>query len=205
MKILIADDHELLRDALAALFRQADDIDADFVADLDAALEQVDKVGPYDLVLLDLKMPGMNELEGIERIRRTGKAQKVAILTGNDSPIVAEEALAHGAVGFIPKTLPAKSLLNAIRFMQAGETYLPAGYFQNSVESTSVKAIRTKLLPREYEVLRHLSHGKSNKEIANTLSISEATVKVHVKAIFRKLEVKNRTEAALLARNAQVE
>ncbi|MBY6201028.1 response regulator transcription factor [Maritalea mobilis] len=132
------------------------------------------------------------------------QADRVAILTGNTSPLIVEEALSQGAAGFIPKSLPAKSLINAIRFMHEGETYLPSAFLQAPIIN-SANFIREKLLPREYEVLQQVSLGKSNKEIANEFSISDATVQVHLKAIFRKLGVKNRTEAALMLSKATVE
>ncbi|TCP58416.1 LuxR family two component transcriptional regulator [Rhodovulum bhavnagarense] len=205
MKILIADDHELLRDTLSLLFQQAGDLEADLAADVDSAVEKIATDGPYDLVLLDISMPGMNGLDGLDRVIRTEGAKRIGILTGNDSPALAEDALARGAIGFVPKTLPAKSLINAVRFMCAGETYLPANFMSRAGRDEPSNEIRDKLLPREYEVLRHLAQGMTNKEIARLLGVSEATIKVHVKAVFRKLSVQNRTQAALYARNAGVE
>ncbi|TCP58447.1 LuxR family two component transcriptional regulator [Rhodovulum bhavnagarense] len=205
MKVLVADDHDLLRDTLGLLFAQEQDIEADLVPDTQTALDRITRDGPYDLVLLDVGMPGMNGLEGLGRVQQVEGAHRIGILTGNASLTMAEEAIAAGAAGFVPKSLPAKSLLNAVRFMCAGETYLPADYITRADRAEPDNAIRNKLLPREFEVLRHVARGETNKTIAQMLKVSEATVKVHVKAIFRKLSVQNRTQAAIMARNAGIE
>jgi DNA-binding NarL/FixJ family response regulator len=114
---------------------------------------------------------------------------------------VAEEALAAGAAGFLPKTLPATSLVNAIRFMASGERYVPIG-FMTAPEPAAAHPLAAKLSERERQVLAGLVRGLSNKEIARELELQEPTIKLHVKTLCRKLEARNRTQAAMIARDA---
>jgi len=106
-----------------------------------------------------------------------------------------------GAMGFLPKTMPAKSLVNAIRFMAMGEVYAPAG-FMSGKEDAEETDFEKALSERERQVLRGLLGAKSNKEIARELELQEVTIKLHVKTLCRKLDAKNRTDAAMIARDA---
>lgn len=198
MKVLIADDHELVLDTLVAYIRAAGGIEVVTAPDFDTAERKVADEGPFDLVLLDLKMPGMHGLRGLEKTITMDKAERVALFTGEATRALAERALEAGAAGFVPKTLPAKSLVNAIRFMAMGEQYLPAG-LMTAEEPESQHPLAKKLTPRERQVLKGLTEGKSNKEIARDLDLSEPTVKLHVKTLYRKLGAANRTQAALMA------
>jgi len=146
-------------------------------------------------------MPGMNGLEGIAIANEINGVHRVALMSGEASRDIAEQALEMGAIGFIPKTLPAKSLVNAIKFMAMGEKYAPLDFMTAEEEEVS-HPILDKLTERERQVLQGLSEGKSNKEIARDLDLSEPTIKLHVKTLYRKLEVANRTQAALVARDA---
>ena len=123
------------------------------------------------------------------------------LISGTATRLVAEQALEMGAIGFLPKTLPAKSLVNAVRFMAAGETYAPVTFMSgkdNPEETDFEKA----LSERERQVLRGLMSAQSNKEIARDLDLQEVTIKLHVKTLCRKLDAKNRTDAAIIARDA---
>lgn len=201
MRILIADDHELLRDALGAFMQSEDGIELHTAADFDEACVLLKGEWTYDLVLLDYNMPGMNGLEGIAIANEINGVHRVALMSGEASRDIAEQALEMGAIGFIPKTLPAKSLVNAIKFMAMGEKYAPLDFMTAEEEEVS-HPILDKLTERERQVLQGLSEGKSNKEIARDLDLSEPTIKLHVKTLYRKLEVANRTQAALVARDA---
>ena len=106
-----------------------------------------------------------------------------------------------GAAGFVPKTLPAKSLVNAIRFMAMGEQYLPAG-FMSGADPENDHHLAKKLTQREMQVLKGLTEGKSNKEIARDLDLSEPTIKLHIKTLYRKVGANNRTQSALTAKEA---
>lgn len=201
MKVLIADDHELILDTLLAFIEAAGGIDVTTAPDFPTAQSLIASDGPFDLVLLDLNMPGMNGLSGLQRAIAMEGATRVALLTGDASRGLAEKALEMGAAGFVPKTLPAKSLVNAIKFMAMGEQYLPAG-FMSAEQPADRHPLATKLTERECQVLKGLTEGKSNKEIARDLDLSEPTIKLHVKTLYRKVGASNRTQAALIAREA---
>ncbi|WP_174801295.1 response regulator [Martelella limonii] len=201
MKILIADDHELVRDTICAFLANEPGLRISVAADFDGAAALMTKEGPFDLVLLDYSMPGMDGLGGLEKARKLNFGSPVAILSGTASREVAEEALASGAAGFLPKSLPAKSLIHAVRFMAAGEQYAPV-QFMTEKEEKATHPLAEKLTKREMEVLKGLVEGQSNKEIARTLDLQEVTVKLHVKTLCRKLDAKNRTMAAMIAKNA---
>lgn len=200
MRILIADDHELLRDALSAFMQSEDGIELHTAADFPEACALLRGEWTYDLVLLDYNMPGMNGLEGIVKANEINGVHRVALMSGEANRQIAEQALEMGAIGFIPKTLPAKSLVNAIKFMAMGEQYAPLDFMTAEVEEVS-HPILDKLTKRERQVLHGLSEGKSNKEIARDMELSEPTIKLHVKTLYRKLDVSNRTQAALVARD----
>ena len=124
MRVLIADDHDLLRDTLELWFRQ-EKIDVVTARDLDSALSAVAAQEAFDLILLDHGMPGMDGLDGLSRALDGAKGARVALMSGTAPREVAERALEMGAAGFLPKTLSAKSLVNAVRFMAMGEQYAP--------------------------------------------------------------------------------
>lgn len=196
MRILVADDHDLVRETIA-LFLEAKGMSDVVSADsLDAALEVIERTGAFDLVLLDYNMPGMTGLTGLTRMIDANEGRPVALLSGTASAQIANEALAAGAAGFIPKTMGTKSMVNAIRLMVAGEVFVPFSFMKKSEQRTVGN-----LSERETEVLRGLGEGKSNKEIARDLDLQEVTIKLHVKTLCRKLNARNRTQAAMIARD----
>jgi len=196
MRILVADDHDLVRDTIAAFLKGEDITEVVTVSSLDEAVKEAEDSGSFDLVLLDYHMPGMNGLDGLEQMKVANNHRPVAILSGSATREVADAALKAGAQGFIPKTLGAKSLLTAARFMAAGEIYAPFDFMQKTEED-----VTGPLSKRELDVLKGICEGKSNKEIARDYDLQEVTVKLHVKTLSRKLGARNRTHAAMIARD----
>ena len=200
MKILIADDHDLLRDTLVMFLQGEGNIETVTASDFDAAMASVDTKGPFDLIILDYNMPGMSGLNGLKKALEYNGGQRVALMSGIATKNVAEEALTIGAAGFVPKTLSAKSLVNAVRFMAMGEQYAPIDFMTQEEEDSAPNPLAEKLSRRELQVLEGLSQGKSNKEIARDLDLQEPTIKLHVKTLYRKIGAGNRTQAALIAK-----
>ncbi len=198
MKLLVADDHPLVRDALArclhTLLPQAEVFEA---ADRQAA-EAVLQLRAPALALLDLHMPGMQGAAGVAALRLRFPAVRLLVVSGDDDPATVRAVLAAGAVGFLPKAETAAVMLQALRLVLDGGCYVPAraldGYSQAAREQP------TALTPRQHEVLRCLMQGQPNKQIARELGIGEGTVKLHIAAVLRALRARNRTEAALRAR-----
>ena len=195
-KLLLADDHELVRETIADFLRLQGGFLVVSADSLDTALANLKSEGPVDLVMLDYSMPGMDALTGLATMKARAGCP-VAILSGTAPPDVARRALRAGAAGFLPKTLAPQSLVAAVRHMLAGETYMPLDFL---TESEPIKG-RVNLTPREKDVLLGITQGKSNKEIARDLNIQEVTVKLHLKTLSRKLGARNRTHAAMLARD----
>lgn len=196
MRIMIADDHSLVREAIASILQSNDFSDVVFAGSLTDAVDRVSEFESFDLILLDYSMPGMNGLDGLSKMIALAGDCPVAILTGVESPDLAHKALELGAAGFIPKTISARSMMSAIKFMADGEKYLPMEF---------MKAKHTEadggLSKREMEVLEGICEGKSNKEIAIDLNLQEVTIKLYVKTLTGKLNARNRTHAAMIARD----
>lgn len=197
MKILVADDHGLVRETIAAFLLAEGVAVADTAASLGDALKAMAKTC-YDLVLLDHDMPSMLGLTGLVQAIAEGKGTAIALMSGSTSRELAEAAIGAGAIGFVPKKMASRAMVAAVKLMAKGDTFAPIGLLESDVAPGAPLAMLTR---RETSVLRGICEGKSNKEIARDLALQEVTVKLHVKTLSRKLEAKNRTHAAMIARN----
>jgi len=217
MKILIADDHTLFRDTLFEYFKRAEPTaDVTMVKDFYGAMESLEQHNKYDLILLDLQMPGMNGVSGFQEIHEKFPGHRVALMSGTADSNIVQQALDAGAVAYFPKTLSGKAMMSAIELVLSGQSFIPyekksdevmesfyadpGNAHGSSSQSPPTSDHDFKLTPRENEVLAFLAKGASNKEIANALELQIVTIKLHVRGICRKLEVKNRTQAALKAK-----
>jgi two-component system nitrate/nitrite response regulator NarL len=200
IRVLIADDHEMILDMFAMYLTTGAGMKVTTARTLDEAMDVITSVGPFDVVLLDLNMPGMNGVAGLRRAIKANGGNPVAIITGSTTPRMLDEIMNAGSSGIILKTTAVRSLANAIRFMQAGEHYMPLELVRER-QNASRQVRHGQLSDKEMTVLNFLAEGKQNKEIANDLKLAEPTVKMHVTSICRKLGAQNRTQAVVMARD----
>ncbi|GAP75455.1 MULTISPECIES: response regulator transcription factor [Pseudoalteromonas] len=209
-QFLIADDHPLFREALkGALTKQFTPLEVFESDTFDSTLAVLDAQPELDILLLDLHMPGNGDLYGLIRIREDYPDLPIAVVSGSEDLHIVSKVMGYGAMGFIPKSSSAQQIADAISHMLEGDTWLPEE-IKDKVEAISgedkeLAAQVASLTPQQYRVLSYLHEGLLNKQIAYELNISEATVKAHITAIFRKLGVYNRTQAVLIASKLQLE
>lgn len=202
MRILIIDDHALFRQGLRFLLRDLD-ADLEIVEAADCAQACALAGESFNVVLLDLHMPGVAGLDALEAVREAFEASRIVVLSGEEDPRQVRRAIDAGAAGFIPKSSTPEVLLSALRLVLADGVYLPAvalkGLGEEEPDALSTDRLGDALSDRQVEVLRKAVQGKANKVIARELGISEGTVKAHLSAAFRALGVHNRTEAVYAA------
>lgn len=197
MKILIADDHTLFREGMRhVLARLADDVEIIEAGDCAQALHAVETYRDIALVLLDLHMPGRDGFAALETFSQRDAALPIVVLSGSEDRRDMRRALDGGAMGFIPKSATAAVMLSALRLVLAGGIYVPPQMVQ-ALEPNPDHL--TALTPRQLDVLKRVIDGKPNKIIADELTLTEATVKAHITAVFKALNVSNRTQAARAA------
>jgi two-component system nitrate/nitrite response regulator NarL len=205
MRVLLIDDHALFRVGLLELLERRGIEVVDAVGDSDVGIRLARDCAP-DVVLLDLRMPGASGLEVLRRMRAQGIDRRVVILTTSSDERDLVDSLQAGASGYLLKDMEPDDLIAALEGIIAGDTIVApelTGALARAVRQESVvvdpQAAFADLTPREAEILCHLAGGQSNKVIGRELGISDGTVKLHVKSILRKLEVRSRVEAAVLA------
>jgi DNA-binding NarL/FixJ family response regulator len=198
IRVLIVDDHPIVREGVTAVLEHQEDITVVGAADTIAEGLRLAAALHPDVVLLDLKLPDAAEIDGVASFVRVGRA--VLVFTAYDADDDVFRAIRGGARGYLLKGSPAAEIAQAIRQVQAGESYLSPRVAAKLVDGVTRPRGRSGMLsPRERSVLRLVAAGLSNRQIAETLSISERTVKFHVTALFNKLGADNRAQAVALA------
>jgi DNA-binding NarL/FixJ family response regulator len=209
-QFLIADDHPLFREALkGALSAKFEGLEVFESSDFDSTLQVLSEQEDLDILLLDLHMPGNGDLYGLIRIREEYPSLPIAVVSGSEDVNIVSKVMGYGAMGFIPKSSSSDDIASAINQILEGDTWLPKE-LKNKVaeiegEDREIAAQVASLTPQQCRVLQYLHEGLLNKQIAYELHISEATVKAHITAIFRKLGVYNRTQAVLIAAKLKLE
>ena len=199
----VADDHPLFRDAILKVIKQhyPDAIVVEST-DLDSTITDLELNSETDLLLLDLHMPGSQDLFGLIMVREQFPSIPVAIISADDELDTINRAMGHGACGYIPKSCSPQVIFNAISTMLDGELWVPDTIRGNLTpvgnEEKSLAAKIATLTPQQYRVIYYLREGWLNKQIGYELGITEATIKAHLTAIFRKLGISNRTQAVAM-------
>jgi two-component system, NarL family, nitrate/nitrite response regulator NarL len=209
MKVLLIDDHPVFREGLAALLRQiGPDTEILQAGDAAAALRLATQQTDLDIVVLDLMLPGMDGLRAIAEFAQAHPDLPVVVLSSSEDPQDARRALAQGALGYVPKSANPHTVLSAIRLVLNGDLYVPPLILDETAAARLAHLGRGRgpgrlvLTDRQIDVLRRLCEGQSNKTIAVDLDLSEKTVKAHITAIFKALNVVSRTQAAAIARES---
>ncbi len=204
LKLLVVEDHALVREGLVRLLGQIEQgAVVREAADLEAALNLLDEEGEFDLLLLDLALPGVDGFAGLDILRRRYPGMPVAVVSAfNDGPTI-RRVLNLGASGFIPKAFSGEALLSAVREVLDGNIFKPVCQQSSRIDDEmplppskiSVKPDEIGLTDRQAQVLALMVRGMSNRDIADQLDLSEGTVKIHATAVFKTLGVTSRTQA----------
>lgn len=199
-KIIIADDHPLFRQALLGTLKpklnHTNWLEAQTIAELE---QQLQDNSESDLLLLDLNIPGAHGFSTLIHVRNHFPQIPVVVISAYEDHLTISKAMKYGAAGFVPKSTPVDDILSAIITVLSGDIWLPA-LFQNSKEdheNCDVASRVASLTQQQYRILMMFAQGLLNKQIAYDLHVSEATIKAHATAIFRKLDVRNRTQAVI--------
>ncbi|WP_257313346.1 response regulator [Geothrix fuzhouensis] len=196
IRLLIVDDHPVVRDGLVAILHQGEP-DLEVVGEVGNGKEAVTawRTLRPTVTIMDLQLPGQSGVEAIAAIRREDPDARVLVLTTFDGDADIQRALEAGARGYLLKNMRRGTLIEAVRAVAAGQRYLPPATAARLVEGMESE----RLTARELDVLKLLAQGHRNREIADSLGLAEPTVKIHVNNLLRKLQVKDRTEATMVA------
>jgi DNA-binding NarL/FixJ family response regulator len=209
MKILIVDDHAVMREGLAALLQQAGSNTTTLEASNAAeGLALVDAHPDLDVLLLDLMMPGTGGLQALALFLGKRPTLPVIVLSSSENPADVRKTLIAGALGYVPKSAGQRELMSAIEMVLKGGVYVPTLMLNEAGDDAQTRHMpaagkrELALTARQIEILALISEGHSNKAIATSLGLSEKTVKTHITAIFKELKVVNRTQASVAGRKA---
>lgn len=212
MNILIVDDHPLFRHALIQAIRHGlPQAHIQETAAVDELYDCLENGSEPDLVLLDLNLPGASGFSALVYVRAQYPSIPIVIVSAHEDSSIIQRAIAHGAMGYIPKSAHPNHINEAICKVLEGEIWLPANlplHMNFNIKEASETALAERiqsLTPQQFRVLMMVAEGLLNKQIAYELEVSEATIKAHVTAIFRKLNVQNRTQAVLAIRALHIE
>ena len=204
MRVLIVDDHPLFRQGMKALLLGLDaTIDCSEAGNVETAVQLGVDGACFDLVLLDLGLPGLSGLDALAEIKRTFDSAAVVVVSAEEAPAIVRDAIAAGAAGYVPKSTDPSITLQALRLVLANGTYLPpvalAGFESSAGQPAASTQPPPQLSPRQLQILRLLLQGQSNKVIARRLDIAEGTVKAHLWAVYQALGVASRGQAMFRA------
>ncbi len=210
LKILIADDHPLYREALIAAlqthFTNAQFLESD---SFDSVLASLRKHRTIGIILLDLNMPGCDNYYALLRVRQSFPNIPVIVVSGHESLDVVAQSMEFGAQAFIPKTTVTSDMIEAIKRVLAGGVWLPEGMQEklDELDDDTIEIAQkvSELTPKQFQVLRLVKQGMMNKQIADFLNVTEATVKAHISTLFKRLDVKSRTQILVAVEKLQID
>lgn len=200
-KILVADDHNLLAEAISTMLSTREGFEAFTTDSLAGAMAIIADRGDIDLILLDVKMPGMDGLSSIKEVVEKAGSAKVVLFTGLVDLNFVHAAVAEGCRGLIPKSMPLKSLNSVIDVILSGQVFMPS---QIKATDSLVGVTNHNLTENELCVLRLAADGLTNKEVARSMVSSEVTVKMHMRSLCKKLNARNRAHAAVISRERSI-
>ena len=196
-RILLADDHTLIAQAVASVLMESGQFSVDTVENLPDAIAAMTDGPQYDLVMLDLRMPGVQGLDSLKRVIDLGSGARITLFTANADRHIVKRAIELGVHGVIQKTMQLTSLESVLRLILSGQTFLPSSV----IEAPSNGPNGDDLTEIELLILKFAAEGMTNKSIASQVDLNETTIKMHMRAICRKLEASNRVQAVVIARN----
>lgn len=197
LAIMIADDHMLVSEAIATVLSAQADFDVTTVNSGHAVFAALNAKTPFDILLLDIDMPGMKGIDSVTDLIKLIAPGYVVIFSALTNSDFVRRAISVGARGFIPKTMPLGALESILRLIASGQIFVPMELTNGQAGSSNVGS----LSEREKSVMEYVAQGKSNKEIAHALAVSEVTIKMVMRSVCKKLAAKNRTEAAMAYKN----
>jgi two-component system nitrate/nitrite response regulator NarP len=196
-RILVADDHRLIAESVSLSLSMSEGFDVEISDSLSSTLEKIISEPLYSIVLLDLRMPGMDGINSIKKVVDAAGDANVVLFSANADTHTVARAIEVGVRGLVPKTLPLQSLGSVLRLIQSGQMFIPA---ENRIPPGEARG-QSILSESELAVLQMAASGMTNKHITNNLDMNEARIKMHMRTICRKLDARNRAHAAMIGRD----